>query len=257
MIRAHFLLAAVGIGSVATACFGEAPAWNCADNAELRRGPLLLFNNVWNKGSLDDYEQCIALGEDAFHWRWRWPGGDLMPEAYPEIVFGHHPWRTDSTTEALPRKLGDAGPLEVEYAVRLAGGGRHNLAFQLWLVDALPPTPAGARAEVMVWVANHGMTPAGEKTSVLAHADARYDLYEAQREHLDRGVPRSWKLVTLVSQRPQLEARLELGALLQQLVERGHLDEALWVANVDLGTEVVSGSGSADVTAYRVTVASP
>ena len=75
MIRAHFLLAAGGSGSVATACFGEAPAWNCADNAELRRGPLLLFNNVWNKGSLDDYEQCIALGEDAFHWRWRWPGG--------------------------------------------------------------------------------------------------------------------------------------------------------------------------------------
>jgi hypothetical protein len=228
--------------------------WNCVDNAEISVGKMLLVNNVWNKGTIRDYEQCIAGDPEILRWRWRWPGGDLMPEAYPEIVFGHHPWRQESTTEELPRRLGDLRELTVEYAADLRGDGVHNLAFQLWLVDRVPPTPDAARAEVMVWVANRGMEPAGRRAYHLGEQAGGYEVYESQREHLDRGVWREWKLVTLVARERRLAGSLDVGALLRELADQGFLVKDSWIANLDLGTEVVAGAGSAAIRGYRINV---
>lgn len=231
----------------------ETPTWTCVDNAELTLGSLVLFNNVWNKGTIQDYEQCIAADDRALRWRWRWPGGDLMPEAYPEVVFGHHPWRQDSTTDALPRRLEGVEELTVHYAAELDGEGVYNLAFQSWLVDRVPATPDAARAEVMVWISNHGMKPAGRRVHLIAR-EAEYDVYESPRRHLDRGAWRTWQLLTLVAREELLAGPLDLGALLNELSAQGLLANGLWIANVDLGTEVAGGSGSAVVSDYRVSV---
>jgi hypothetical protein len=242
----------IAIVLAAMACRGEALEWRCDDNVEVRLGEFLLFNNVWNKGSIRDYEQCVSGGSDAFRWRWRWPGGDEMPEAFPEIVFGYHPWRDASTSADLPRRLADLEALRVEYDARVEGTGAYNVAFQLWLVDRVPPRPDGARAEVMVWVANRGMRPAGRHAQGLTMGGVEYDVYEAERKHLDRGVWRDWRLITLVSRKEQMAGPLEVMPLLRALSDRGRLAEALWLANLDLGTEVVAGSGSAEVVGYRV-----
>jgi hypothetical protein len=244
----------IGLALAALACRGDALEWHCDDNAEVRVGTLRLVNNVWNKGSVRDYEQCVSAGRDSLRWKWSWPGGDTMPEAFPEIVFGWHPWRDASTSPDLPRRLADLEELRVEYDARVEGEGVYNLAFQLWLVDRLPPRPDAARAEVMVWVANRGMQPAGRPVRRAAIGGVEYDLYEAERKHLDRGTWRAWSLVTLVSRERRMAGPLDVSPLLRALSEQGRLDETLWVANLDLGTEVVAGSGHAEVAGYRIEV---
>lgn len=145
--------------------------WSCGDNAEIRHGSVILANNVWNKGATVGDEQCIALDGGVRRWKWSWPGGDLMPEA-------HHPWRAGSTSRELPVRLHDLEALDAEYTAELEGEGVHNLSFQLWLVDRVPPSPEAVRAEVIVWVANRGMRPAGRRLAPLAAGDARFEVYE-------------------------------------------------------------------------------
>jgi hypothetical protein len=248
--------AAIGVGAlfVVDSSFAKPPEWSCVDNAEIRVGKFLLSNNVWNKGTIRDYEQCIAQDGDVLKWRWRWPGGDLMPEAYPEIVFGLHPWRKVSTTPELPLRLVDLRELTVEYAAELQGDGVHNLSFQLWLVDRVPPSPDAARTEVMVWVANRGMRPAGRWSYHLGKGDGGYDVYESQRKHLDGEVWREWRLITLVAREERLTGPLDIRALLMELAGQRLAAKDPWIANVDLGTEVVAGAGSAAIRAYRINV---
>lgn len=248
------LAAWVGIGLLLAPvlCLAKPPAWSCDDNAELHLGGLVLFNYVWNKGTIHDYEQCIAGDDELLRWRWRWPEGDLMPEAYPEVVFGHHPWRPESTTPELPQRVKDLKKLRATYRAKLEGSGVYNLAFQLWFVDHLPATPDAAQAEVMVWVANRGMRPAGRQTAHIVHGDHEYEVFESDRRHLDRGEWREWHLITLVSRVEQLVGPLDVRPLLEKLRDRGQLGPDLWLANVDLGTEVAAGSGSAELIGYSI-----
>ena len=229
--------------------------WECEDNAEIRSGEVVLSNNVWNRGSTKDYEQCVAVqgGSDAFLWRWRWPGGDLMPDAFPEIVFGWQPWHRESTSNALPRRLRGLRRLEAHYDASVTAEGVYNLAFQLWFVASEVVKPAAVRAEVMVWIANEGMSPAGAQIETPAGA-AGFDLYLAERRHIDRGVERTWRILTLVARRPRPSGSIDLGSLLRALSAAGHLDRELWLANVDLGTEIAAGSGQAAIRGYRIEI---
>ena len=83
----------------------------CSDWAELRDGDYgeyLFLNNVWNKGEITDYEQCLMRrvvgGEDQYGWRWRWPHGQGQAKAYPEVIYGRTPWRSPTTTDLPSRR---------------------------------------------------------------------------------------------------------------------------------------------------------
>ena len=81
-----------------------------------------------------------------------------------------------------------------------------------------------------------------------------YTLYSAQRKPLDRGVERRWTLLTLLADRDVLTGPLDLGGLLGALRKRALVSNELWVANVDFGTELVSGAGSAHIKDYDITL---
>jgi hypothetical protein len=131
--------------------------------------------------------------------------------------------------------------------------GVHNLAFQLWLVRGETVEPAGVLTEVMVWIANQGMTPAGAPID-SRELGGEFELLGGVRTHLDRGVERTWTILTATARRPQMQGPIDLGSILRALTATGHLDPDSWLANVDLGTEIVAGSGRAVVRDYRIEV---
>jgi hypothetical protein len=143
--------------------------------------------------------------------------------------------------------------LRAHYEATLSADGIHNLAFQLWLVSSAAVQPSAVRAEVMVWVANSGMSPAGARIDAL-EIDGGFDLYRAERRHDDRGVERAWTILTLVARRPRLEGAIDLGSLLIATSAAGGLDPDLWLANVDFGTEIAGGAGRVAVRGYRIEV---
>jgi hypothetical protein len=157
-----------------------------------------------------------------------------------------------STTDQLPRRLRELGPTRVRWAVELEGDGLHNLALQLWLVTGARAGPDAVRGEVMVWLVNRGMTPAGSRSGVLRLGSDELDLHRAERRHADRGVERAWSMWTLVSRRSRPSGELDLGALFGALVEAHGVAPDLWLANVDLGTEIAAGSGRVRVRSFEV-----
>ena len=50
----------------------------CADWHRVGVGNYQVENNVWNKGDINSYQQCIAIREGAkgndTGWAWNWPG---------------------------------------------------------------------------------------------------------------------------------------------------------------------------------------
>ena len=136
----------------------------CADWGELLAGDYQYLNNVWNKGTIADYEQCVMRrvvdGEDQYGWRWRWPNGGGEVKALPQVLFGQSPWRKSSTTPSLPRQISALETLRVEYELYIAAEGDFSLAFILWLTNTDPPTPEAVSHNVKIQVYRSGPAPA-------------------------------------------------------------------------------------------------
>ena len=134
----------------------------CSDWTRLDVPPHLYDNNVWGKGPLTDYEQCLLArdvgGVTEYGWRWEWPRlseavGDLRHQvkAYPGVLYGHKPWHRASTTPDMPVRIADISELSVLYDVDLDAEGLYNLAFDIFLTSGAPPRPENASAEIMIW----------------------------------------------------------------------------------------------------------
>ena len=166
----------------------------CRDWEELGEGGYVYVNNVWNKGSIVDYEQCVMRrvvdGENQYGWRWRWPSqspavaaaAQSLPSrfsspigqhhtpnhevrAFPEVRYGHHP-HSVPTTPDLPVQISAIRQLRVDYEAYMAADGDYNLAFDLWITNDNPPTPEGTTHEVMIWVDRTDWAPSGPEHHV-------------------------------------------------------------------------------------------
>ncbi|MBN2193903.1 MAG: hypothetical protein JW751_13895 [Polyangiaceae bacterium] len=108
------------------------PQVRCSDLDELELGEFFVQNNMWGKGTLTGYEQCISKeGEHGFpvRWHWTWPEGDAnQVKGYPFIGFGQDPWRSASTTSALPRRVADLTSLSADYSLTLTAEGTYNVS---------------------------------------------------------------------------------------------------------------------------------
>ena len=101
----------------------------CRDWAKLQNAGFLYENNVWNQGTIkrENRAQCLLKrvvdGKAQYGWRWQWPRGSGNVKAYPEVIYGHKPWFTSSTTADLPRRISTLGELSVTYDIDDARAG--------------------------------------------------------------------------------------------------------------------------------------
>jgi hypothetical protein len=80
----------------------------CNEWAWSNIGEYRIENNVWNKGSISDYQQCLFIqdGDRGINagWGWNWPGLRFNVVAHPNVMCGKNPWLS-STTPDLPIAL--------------------------------------------------------------------------------------------------------------------------------------------------------
>ena len=237
---------------------------DCEDWAELRPTGYIVQNNVWNKGQILGFEQCVMRrvveGEDQYGWRWRWPsqhGAALRPypayhvsnhevRAYPEIKFGYKPWQGFSTSPDLPQRISDVRDIQVDYEAYLRVEGDYNVALSMWITRDSPPTPESITHEIMIWVDRSDWEPSGSDDRV-AEADingADYTVYVRQNENAPEAHASliGQKYVAFAAHEDQFNGTINLAAFLEYLVEEDHVPDDHYVNNVELGTEVLDGS---------------
>lgn len=236
----------------------------CEDWARLRHAGLLYENNVWNHAAVsrENRRQCLLKrvvdGKAQHGWSWQWPRGSGEVKAYPEVVFGHKPWLATSTTGSLPRRISAINAFSVAYRVDMRARGRYNLAFDIWVTNSDRPTPSAITHEIMIWVGDRvrAWEPSpGNRVKRVTIGDAAYDLYirpraEWLREH---GAP-NVAYIAFNARRARLDGGIDLKAFLDYLTENGHLPADAYVASVELGNEVMHGSGEVWLESYAIRV---
>ena len=236
----------------------------CRDWAKLQNADFLYENNVWGQGAIsgEDRLQCLLKrvvdGKAQYGWRWQWPRGSGDVKAYPEVIYGYKPWFTFSTTANLPRPISAIDELSVAYDIEMQARGRYNLAFDIWVTNSDRPTPSAITHEIMIWVGERtrAWEPyPGYLASRVTIGGAAYDLYIKPHAEwlMEHGAPKV-AYIAFNARAAQLSGSIDVKEFLDYLTDNGHLPAEGYVASVELGNEVMHGSGEVWLKSYEISV---
>ena len=236
----------------------------CRDWARLQDAGFLYENNVWGQGDsvTNDRLQCllkrVADGKMQYGWRWRWGRAGGNVKAYPEVVYGHKPWFTFSTTPDLPRPISAINEFTVAYDVSMNAHGRYNLAFDIWVTNSDTPTPSAITHEIMIWVgdrANAWEPYPGKRVKSVMIGGAAYDLYVKPRAEwlAEHGAP-NVDYIAFNAATAQHSGAIDIKEFLDYLTENDHLPANGYVASAEFGNEVMHGSGELWLKTYEISI---
>ena len=229
---------------------------NCADWARVGSGVYRAENNTWGKGTLTGWSQCIGLemsadGTLAARWTWDWLNSGDGVKAYPEIVFGQKPGSI-TTSADLPKRIKDLGEVTIAYDVSSTHTGSGNLAFDAWLTNTQNPSTWGAPPithEIMIWLENFGMQPGGTYIEKKSIDGVSYSIYVG--ENFGQG----WRYMAFAREKSPLGAgTINLVSFLAYLQEKGYVTGDEYLASIEFGNEIVSGTGETILHKYMITV---
>ncbi|MBN1797886.1 MAG: hypothetical protein JW822_04890 [Spirochaetales bacterium] len=223
---------------------------NCADWAEITIDEYIIQNNVWGKQNITNYEQCIykesPIDNFPVGWHWVWPEPPGGVKAYPEIIYGHKPWSAASTTADLPVQISAITDITAVYDITQTASGSYNLAFDVWLNDTNPPTGESITRELMIWLDREVMVPAGTYQATVNIDGEAYDFYKTEFP--------DWTYIAFVKQTSEFSGTTRIDLFFDYLVANGHIADTEYCSSIELGNEIVSGSGSTEFANFTVTV---
>lgn len=237
--------------SAAPAAPAAAAAQTCEAFGTIPMGKYYVNNNLWGQDS-GQGRQCAwdtHRSGDTIGWgtEWEWSGVSHEVKSFTSAVLGWHwGWRSGDTE--LPVRLSDGRPVRTSWNYTVSSApGTMNVAYDLWLHDKVAedwedqPTD-----EVMIWTyRSGGAGPLGQKTGTVNVGGATWDLYQG-----DIG----WKVHSFVRTANTTSVRLDLNDFLRVLQQRGSVGSAKYLSSVQAGTEVFTGRGRLDTSAYSVDV---
>lgn len=231
----------------------------CEEAVTAASGSYEVENNVWGKGALTDWSQCVGATNStrrglAARWTWDWKSQDNQVKAFPEVVFGHKPGTARSTTPLLPRKLGEMRRVVMDYDISTQRSGTGNLSVDIWLTDTPTPTTFAVPPithEVMIWLETFGpMYAGGEQIDTVSIHGIPYRVYVGEKFGL------GWRYIAFKPENTPMQpvAQLDLMPYLLYLQTKGLVTPESHVANINLGNEIISGAGTTQVNHLAIDV---
>jgi hypothetical protein len=225
-----------------------------------------LTNNVWNKQAAGGapYKQCLRTrGEEVrreYGWSWDWPVHSTTLLAYPQTIFGWKPWNGGSSShERLPIRLLDVQSFRLDYSVEIDAHGKHNLATALWLTrsgrTSADPNPADISADVNIWSEGFEFDPLGTKIGEVSIDGTTFEIWHAA-DMGDASAANSnrWTHVVYRAKVAQHSASLDIKKFLDDALARKLISAEHFVSSIELGNEVMSGSGETWIRSLRLDV---
>jgi hypothetical protein len=225
----------------------------CADWYRQSAGQYQVENNVWNKGSVTSYQQCVFIrdnnnGIDA-GWAWNWPGIRFNVVAYPNTTYGKNPW-LPSTSPELPLRIDDINCLEADIDVLQIGSGKGNLSFDLWITNTESSQPSDITHEIMIWLSQEGIRPAGSRVDTINVNGNEIGLWRKENHNPSDGY--QWTFLAFVYESDLFKGSISLHDFLRYLVENRYVPLDGYLASIELGNEIVSGHGQTLIRNYEI-----
>jgi hypothetical protein len=230
---------------------------NCDDQGGAVKGVYRAENNTWGKGDLSGWSQCIGLGNNpggtlVARWTWDWLDSGTNVKAYPEVIFGQKPGSSTSSPD-MPEKINNVDELMITYDITSSHTGSGNTAFDIWLTNTQNPLKWGAPPithEIMIWLDRYGgLAPGGSWVERVDIDGMTYSVYKG--ENYGDG----WTYIAFVAKTFQPGAgTLNLRSFLSYLRDKGFVTGDEYIASIELGNEVVSGTGETMLNQYSVSI---
>ncbi|WP_444911318.1 GH12 family glycosyl hydrolase domain-containing protein [Microbulbifer sp. PAAF003] len=217
----------------------------------------ILTNNVWNKYAAEDdpWSQCLEKrlveGELQFGWSWSWPLGRRVIYSQPQIKIGSSPWAPESKfDDTFPLKISSLANLDISHHTESKSSGDYNTATTMWLTSEAyrgrKPNRSVIAAEIMIWTYFTGghFNPAGIKHSEVSINDSVWEVWYHKNWKDMSGVnDNNWVYVSFRAKQPSMIATIPGLELLNYAVRNSLIPKGLFIADIELGNEVMSGSG--------------
>ncbi len=231
---------------------------NCDIASLTAAGPYLAENNSWGRQGMVGWSQCMGAAMNTkgglrARWTWDWKHDGDNVKAYPEVVFGHKPGFPQSSTPLLPRKLGALQQLVVDYDVVTEREGAGNMAIDMWLTNSPTPTNFAAPPithEVMIWLEAYGpMYTGGQQVDKVRINGTLYRVFVGEKFGL------GWRYVAFAPNSPmKTAASVDLMPFFEYLKGKNLITVEEHLSAVNLGNEIISGSGDTRLNHFAVTL---
>lgn len=240
----------------------------CTDYLSVTTPNGTLYNNVWNKKAAGDqnWSQCLVKksvdDKEIYGWSWSWPIKNWPFAvnhiyAYPQIKLGNSPWDPKpNTDERFPLKISALNKLNISHDIDINTNGQHNLATSMWLVDS--PTKLGKSsimAELMIWTYStpEHFNPAGKLYGIFKTDKNDWEVWVYKNwGDISGENDNKWTYITFRAKNSNLKNSFNALELIQYAIEKDIIKNELYISDIELGTEIMSGTGNAWVNSFNV-----
>jgi len=222
----------------------------CNDGESITMGRYWLNSNLWGAHT-GSGSQCLwstsSNGSNiAWGTSWNWTGQADAVKSYNCAVLGWH-WGWKLPDTGLPIQLSANQSVQTSWTFNLnqTTPGGINVAYDIWLSTDPHLGNANATNEVMIWLYNSGgISPVDSKQTTTTIGGIDWDLWEGSV---------GWTVHSFVRATNTNSQSLNLTDFFDYLVSRG-LSRSKYLLSVEAGTEVFTGAGKLETTAYAVDI---
>ena len=230
-----------------------------------------LQNNIWNAHSAAEFDwtQCLAMrtldANTQYGWYWQWPEDGDKVYAQPQITLGNSPWLSHNQIKAgYPISVNQLEKLDIDYSLDILTDGELNLTTTLWLTHSdtiqLENDKSTIAAEVMIWTYasdDFYADPAGEEVGEITIDGVEWEVWVDQNWHDTSGNnDNNWVYLAFRTTEPLMQIKFDAAEMLRHGIEQKLITSDLYIADIQLGTKIMSGTGQVWLNHYQVDVVS-
>jgi hypothetical protein len=220
------------------------------DSAVLSFADGALYNNVFGKGDIHPYTQCVFADAGRFGWEWNWPPGTgPLVKAYPEVILGCSPWCKTDHLQHFPCRLADVHHT-LEFDLATHADGQWCESFDFWITSNPDPGVDDIVTNLCVWTIVKGLQANYIGPHETLQIGGRiYDVvFETPADH----PPKTWTTLFAIEKDFRSSGSLALRPFLDIMIARSLAVPDLFLATAELGTEIACGRGKTIVNKLEV-----
>jgi hypothetical protein len=225
-----------------------------------------LFNNVWNSSAAGSFSwsECLVqrrVGNTTqYGWNWVWPDPGTTVYAFPEIGVGSSAWSNGPHGDTrFPVKISSMDRMTIAYSIETTATGSRNLAAEMWItsVPTPAPNPLVITTEFMIWseTVPSNRTPSGTKRGTVTIDGTTWEIWVLDNltTTVDAGTFQSnYVAYRAINSSPRIS--YDAKKILADAINRGYVNQDHYISDVQLGNEIMAGSGTTWVTEFSVTI---
>jgi hypothetical protein len=186
-----------------------------------------VINNIWNPVS--GVSQTLKAANPG-----QWSVVATMPASNTAVISYPDTQQVFTTSNNTPQLISSFTAITSSYTVSGPGSGSGNdyeAAYDLWAGTGTN----NYSQEIMIWVDNHGQTPAGKKVDTTTIDGATYDVWAETGDNP----------VSMVLRSNKTSGTVDILAALQWLINSNHMRPDSGLNQIDFGFEICSTGGTA------------